>query len=74
MIVPATIAIFLTPFYLWTTDPIYIVSAFIVQGMFGGSIYGQMPSYLCPKANNESGQTEKSILSIGFLKQIRSQL
>jgi len=27
MIVPATIAIFLTPFYLWTTDPIYIVSA-----------------------------------------------
>jgi SHS family lactate transporter-like MFS transporter len=37
MILPATIAIFVTPFYLWTTDPIYIVSAFIVQGT--GFIY-----------------------------------
>jgi MFS family permease len=48
MIVPATIAILLTPFYLWTTDPIYIVSAFIAQGIFGGSIYGQMPVRALP--------------------------
>ena len=53
MIIPATIAIFLTPFYLWTTDPIYIVSAFIVQGIFGGGIYGQMPSYLCERFPTE---------------------
>jgi SHS family lactate transporter-like MFS transporter len=62
MIVPATIAIFLTPFYLWTTDPIYIVSAFIVQGMFGGSIYGQMPSYLC-----ERFPTEVRATASGFI-------
>jgi SHS family lactate transporter-like MFS transporter len=62
MIVPATIAIFLTPFYLWTTDPIYIVSAFIVQGMFGGSIYGQMPSYL-----SERFPTEVRATASGFI-------
>ena len=53
IIVPATIAIFVTPLYLWTTDPIYIVSAFIVQGIFGGGIYGQMPSYLCERFPTE---------------------
>src|ERR1700730_1806514 len=53
MIVPATIAIFLTPFYLWTTDPIYIIFGFILQGMFGGSIYGQNPSYLCERFPTE---------------------
>jgi len=53
IIVPATIAIFVTPLYLWTTDPIYIVSAFIVQGIFGGAIYGQMPSYLCERFPTE---------------------
>jgi MFS transporter, SHS family, lactate transporter len=62
MIVPATIAIFLTPFYLWTTDPIYIVSAFIVQGMFGGSILGQMPSYL-----SERFPTEVRATASGFI-------
>jgi SHS family lactate transporter-like MFS transporter len=62
MIVPATIAIFVTPFYLWTTDPIYIVSAFIVQGMFGGSILGQMPSYL-----SERFPTEVRATASGFI-------
>jgi MFS transporter, SHS family, lactate transporter len=61
-IVPATIAILLTPFYLWTTDPIYIVSAFIAQGMFGGSIYSQMPSYLC-----ERFPTEVRATASGFI-------
>src|SRR3984893_6660876 len=62
MIVPATIAIFLTPFYLWTSDPIYIVSAFIVQGMFGGSIYGPMRCYLC-----ERFPTEVRATASGFI-------
>ena len=53
IIVPATIAIFVTPLYLMTTDPIYIVGAFIAQGIFGGSIYGQMPSYLCERFPTE---------------------
>jgi SHS family lactate transporter-like MFS transporter len=62
IIVPATIAIFLTPFYLWTTEPIYIVSAFIAQGIFGGSIYGQMPSYL-----SERFPTEVRATASGFI-------
>jgi MFS transporter, SHS family, lactate transporter len=62
MIVPATIAIFLTPFYLLTIDPIYIVSAFIAQGIFGGSIYGQMPSYL-----SERFPTEVRATASGFV-------
>ncbi|HXW24398.1 MAG TPA: MFS transporter [Xanthobacteraceae bacterium] len=53
IIVPATIAIFIVPLYLWTTDPIYIVSAFIMQGIFGGSIYGQNPSYLSERFPTE---------------------
>jgi len=53
IIIPATIAIFITPLYLWTTDPLYIVSAFIVQGIFGGSIYGQNPSYLSERFPTE---------------------
>ena len=62
MIIPATIAIFLTPFYLLTTDPIYIVSAFIAQGVFGGSIIGQMPSYL-----SERFPTEVRATASGFI-------
>src|SRR6516162_10315268 len=62
MIIPATIAIFLTPFYLWTTEPIYIVSAFIAQSIFGGSIYSQMPSYL-----SERFPTEVRATASGFI-------
>lgn len=53
IIVPATIAIFVTPLYLWTTDPAYIIFGFILQGFFGGSIYGQNPSYLCERFPTE---------------------
>jgi SHS family lactate transporter-like MFS transporter len=53
IIVPATIAIFVTPLYLWSTDPAYIIFGFILQGMFGGSIYGQNPSYLCERFPTE---------------------
>src|SRR5580704_15176140 len=53
IIVPATIAIFVTPLYLWTQDPSYIVGGFILQGIFGGSIYGQNPSYLAERFPTE---------------------
>jgi len=46
IIVPAAIAILVTPLYLWTKDPSLIIFGFILQGVFGGSIYGQNPSYL----------------------------
>jgi MFS transporter, SHS family, lactate transporter len=36
-----------------TTDPEYIVSAFIAQAIFAGSIYGQMPSYLAERFPTE---------------------
>jgi SHS family lactate transporter-like MFS transporter len=62
MIIPATVAIFLTPFYLLTSDPVYIVSAFIAQGMFGSSIQAQMPSYL-----SERFPTEVRATASGFI-------
>jgi MFS transporter, SHS family, lactate transporter len=62
IIVPATIAIFVTPLYLWTEDPTYIVGGFILQGIFGGSIYGQNPSYL-----SESFPTEVRATASGFV-------
>src|SRR5215203_3389077 len=53
IIVPAIIAIFLTPLYLWTQDPLLIITGFIAQGIFGGSIYGQNPSYLSERYPTE---------------------
>ncbi len=40
MIIPALIAIAVTPIYLLTTDITWIVLGFVAQGAFGGSIYG----------------------------------
>ena len=62
IIVPAIIAIFVTPLYLWTEDPIWIISGFIIQGIFGGSIYGQNPSYL-----SERFPTEVRATASGFV-------
>jgi len=53
IIIPAFAAIFVTPIYLLTKDPMWIVFGFIVQGMFGGSIYGQNPSYLAERFPTE---------------------
>jgi SHS family lactate transporter-like MFS transporter len=36
-----------------TNDPMWIVLGFIVQGLFGGSIYGQNPSYLSERYPTE---------------------
>jgi len=62
IIVPAAIAMFITPLYLWTTDPSWIIGGFIIQGIFGGSIYGQNPSYL-----SERFPTEVRATASGFV-------
>jgi SHS family lactate transporter-like MFS transporter len=51
--IPAIIGIFVTPLYLFTQDPVWIVAGFILQGFFAGSIYGQNPSYLCERFPTE---------------------
>ena len=51
--VPAIIGIFVTPLYLYTRDPTWVVGGFILQGLFLGSIYGQNPSYLCERFPTE---------------------
>src|SRR5262249_25408880 len=51
--IPAIIGIFVTPLYLYTKDPVWIVAGFIIQGFFLGSIYGQNPSYLCERFPTE---------------------
>jgi MFS transporter, SHS family, lactate transporter len=53
IIIPALIAMFLAPIYLMTKDPMWIVLGFIAQGVFGGSIYGQNPSYLSERYPTE---------------------
>ena len=62
IIFPAIIAIAITPLYLWTRDPMLIIVGFIIQGMFGGSIYGQNPSYL-----SERFPTEVRATASGFV-------
>ncbi len=62
IIIPAIIAMFITPLYLWTKDPFWIITGFIVQGLFGGSIYGQNPSYL-----SERFPTEVRATASGFV-------
>ena len=62
IIIPAIIAMFVTPLYLWTKDPYWIIGGFILQGLFGGSIYGQNPSYL-----SERFPTEVRATASGFV-------
>jgi len=62
IIIPAIIAIFITPLYLWTEEPALIIVGFIIQGIFGGSIYGQNPSYL-----SERFPTEVRATAAGFV-------
>ena len=62
IIIPALIAIFITPLYLWTENPLLIIVGFIIQGIFGGSIYGQNPSYL-----SERFPTEVRATACGFV-------
>jgi MFS transporter, SHS family, lactate transporter len=51
--IPAVVGVFVTPVYLYTQDPTWVVAGFILQGLFLGSIYGQNPSYLCERFPTE---------------------
>jgi SHS family lactate transporter-like MFS transporter len=53
VIIPALIAIFVAPVYLLSNDFTVIVTGFLLQGLFGGAIYGQNPSYLCERFPTE---------------------
>src|SRR5262249_52850167 len=46
IIIPAAIGCVVAPMYLLTSDVSWIVGGFVLQGFFGGAIYGQNPSYL----------------------------
>ena len=61
MIIPAVIALAITPFYLFTSDYLTMAIAFSLQGLFGGAIYGQNPSYL-----SERFPTEVRATAAGF--------
>ena len=61
MIIPALIAAFVTPLYLFTDFYATVAGAFIVQGAFLGAIYGQNPCYL-----SERFPTEVRATASGF--------
>jgi SHS family lactate transporter-like MFS transporter len=53
MIIPAAIAVPLAPVYLLSTDFTWITIGFVVQGVFGGALYSQLPSYLSERFPTE---------------------
>jgi SHS family lactate transporter-like MFS transporter len=53
IIIPALIGCLVTPIYLLTTDIFWIQAGFVLQGFFGGAIYGQNPSYLTERFPTE---------------------
>jgi len=53
MIIPALIAIAVAPVYLLSQNITWIILGFVVQGAFGGAIYGQNPSYLAERFPTE---------------------
>jgi SHS family lactate transporter-like MFS transporter len=53
MIIPGALAIVIAPLYLLTSDFSLIVTGFVLQGLFGSAIPGQMPSYLCERFPTE---------------------
>jgi MFS transporter, SHS family, lactate transporter len=53
MIIPAAIGLLVTPTYLLTTDPTWIIVGFLVQSVFAGAMYSQMPSYLTERFPTE---------------------
>jgi SHS family lactate transporter-like MFS transporter len=52
-LIPSTIAIFVAPLYLFTSDPLWITVGFGLQGAFGGALYSQLPSYLSERFPTE---------------------
>ncbi len=53
MIIPAAIGLFVTPTYLLTSDPTWIIGGFLLQSVFAGAMYSQMPSYLTERFPTE---------------------
>jgi SHS family lactate transporter-like MFS transporter len=53
MIIPAAIGLLVTPTYLLTTDPTWIIGGFLLQSVFAGAMYSQMPSYLTERFPTE---------------------
>jgi SHS family lactate transporter-like MFS transporter len=53
MIIPAAIGLLITPTYLLTTDPVWIIGGFLVQSLFAGAMYSQMPSFLTERFPTE---------------------
>jgi MFS transporter, SHS family, lactate transporter len=53
MIIPAFCGIFITPTYLLSTDPDWILVGFLFQGLFAGAMYSQMPSFLTERFPTE---------------------
>ena len=43
MILPAAIGLFVTPIYLLSADPFWIIGGFLLQGLFAGAMYSEMP-------------------------------
>ncbi len=61
MIIPAAIGLFVTPSYLLTSDPFWILLGFLVQGVFAGAMYSQMPSYLTERFPTEVRATASAV-------------
>jgi SHS family lactate transporter-like MFS transporter len=61
MIIPAAIGLFITPSYLLTSDPFWILLGFLVQGVFAGAMYSQMPSYLTERFPTEIRATASAV-------------
>jgi SHS family lactate transporter-like MFS transporter len=53
MIIPSAIGVLVAPLYLLTSDFTLIVLGFVLQGLFGGAMYSQWPSYLCERFPTE---------------------
>ena len=62
IMIPCTIGIFITPIYLMTTDPFWIIFGFILQAMFVGGKDSQNPAWL-----SERFPTEVRATAAGFV-------
>ena len=61
MIIPAAIGLLVTPTYLLTADPAWIIGGFLVQALFAGAMYSQMPSYLTERFPTEVRATASAL-------------
>ena len=62
IMIPCTIGIFITPIYLMTTDPVWIIFGFILQALFVGAKDSQNPAWL-----SERFPTEVRASAAGFV-------